>query len=407
MPLDESLQPIMTTHHRLIVCLTALTLSTGWSQQPLPPVAPPPPLRPAPLAPPQAPQAPQPPTGAAFNDRLRTIINQAAGEPAAPATKFSLDFPGGTPRQLVAAIEQAGGKPVNVILPDEHADAQLPPIKVNGVDLPQLFQTLLEASYQYAYNGDRREVVFSQGFTTTDTRPTEDSIWLFKVFKNRARFDLDFPGGRPRELVAAIEKATGRPLNAIVPNDLTETALPPLKMKDVDVVQLFDALQATSLKQEAYSTGTSRGGYGGGFASYQTFNSGYGFRTKGVPSDDSIWYFFVDRPPVPPSPPATKVCQFYALAPYIEGGVTVDDITTAIQTGWKLLGEVNPPNISFHKDTKLLIAVGEPGALETVEAVLRALKPNSPAPSPGVPAPAAKAEGRRLARPAEAPTADQ
>ena len=53
----------------------------------------------------------------------------------------------------------------------------------------------------------------------------------------------------------------------------------------------------------------------------------------------------------------------------------MDDITTAIQTGWKMLGDKDTPTISFHKDTKLLIAVGEPGKLETIDAVLRALQP--------------------------------
>ena len=51
----------------------------------------------------------------------------------------------------------------------------------------------------------------------------------------------------------------------------------------------------------------------------------------------------------------------------------MDDITTAIETGWKMLGETSPPTISFHKDTKLLIAVGEPSKLETIDAVLKAL----------------------------------
>ena len=358
---------------------------------------------------PPTPPTPLPPAGVpggtTFNERLRTIISRADST-ATTSTKFNLDFPGGTPHQLVAAVEKAGGKPVNVILPSEYADAQLPPIKVNGVDVPQLFQALLEASYKYSYGGDRREVVFSQGFTTTDNHATEDSIWRFSTFTSRSRFDLDFPGGRPRELVAAIEKATGRPLNAIVPDDLVDTKLPPLKMKDVDIVQLFDAVQATSLKQEVYSPGNAGrppGGYGGFNASYQIANTAYGFRTKGTSNDDSIWYFFVERPPVMPSLAAAKVCRYYALAPYMEDGITVDDLTTAIQTGWKLLGETNPPTVSFHKDTKLLIAVGEPDKLETIDGVLKALKPPTPAPpsaKPGLPVlPAGK--------PVNAPKADQ
>ena len=71
---------------------------------------------------------------------------------------------------------------------------------------------------------------------------------------------------------------------------------------------------------------------------------------------------------------SAKVCRFYSLASYLERHLTVDDITTAIETGWKMLGENPLPKISFHKDTKLLIAVGEPAKLETIDAVLRALE---------------------------------
>jgi hypothetical protein len=70
-----------------------------------------------------------------------------------------------------------------------------------------------------------------------------------------------------------------------------------------------------------------------------------------------------------------KVCRFYPLTSYLERGLTVDDITTAIQTGWKMLGDKDAPTINFHKDTKLLIAVGDPAKLETIDSVLQALQP--------------------------------
>jgi hypothetical protein len=95
----------------------------------------------------------------------------------------------------------------------------------------------------------------------------------------------------------------------------------------------------------------------------------------------------------------SKACRFYLLSPYLERGLTVDDITTAIQTGWKMLGDSSTtPSISFHKETKLLIAVGEPGKLEVIDAVLRALE--SPKPMPridpmtGLPVPPEKPKGK-------------
>lgn len=185
------------------------------------------------------------------------------------------------------------------------------------------------------------------------------------------KFNLDFPGGTPKDLVAAIQKALRQPLNAIIPDDLAATKLPAVKMNSVDVSELFKALTAASHKTE-----TVLGAYSG-LPGYSYAQTACGFRqgSEGRLSDDTIWYFYVEKPnPLPPYSPA-KVCRFYTLAPYLDRGATVDDITTAMETGWKMLGETSPPTISFHKDTKLLIAVGEPSKLEIIDAVLKALAP--------------------------------
>ena len=200
--------------------------------------------------------------------------------------------------------------------------------------------------------------------------------------KTLTKFSLDFPGGTPQQLVTAIEKATGKPLNAIISTENAGFNLPPLKMNNVNAYQLFEAVEATSRKTEKVVTGTFIGGGSGTSESYQFFTTSYGFRTpnpNGI-SDDSIWYFYVEKPARPPQNTyvAPKVCRFYPLTSYLERGLTVDDITTAIQTGWKMLGDQETPTISFHKETKLLIAVGELSKLETIDAVLTALQKATP-----------------------------
>jgi hypothetical protein len=60
------------------------------------------------------------------------------------------------------------------------------------------------------------------------------------------------------------------------------------------------------------------------------------------------------------------------LGPYLET-YKVEDITTAVQTGWKMLGDPSPPTLNFHKDTKLLIAVGELERLKLIDSVLAEL----------------------------------
>ena len=171
------------------------------------------------------------------------------------------------------------------------------------------------------------------------------------------RFDLNFPGGTPNALVEAIEKASGKPLNAIIPDEHANTLLPALKMNAVTVPQLFAALGEASRKIVT-------------FKNHGVQETSYAFRTQPQPTDDSIWHFYFVQSN---SPQESKVCQFFQLAPYLDT-YKIEDITTAIETGWKMLGETEPPEIKFHKDTKLLIAVGEPSKLVLIQSVLTQLK---------------------------------
>ena len=87
---------------------------------------------------------------------------------------------------------------------------------------------------------------------------------------------------------------------------------------------------------------------------------------------------------MPSQPAREKVCRFYQLAPYLDSGLTVNDITTAIETGWKMQGYTTTPEISYHKETKLLIAVGEPDKLAIIDAALKALEPAKVKPLPAI-----------------------
>ena len=172
------------------------------------------------------------------------------------------------------------------------------------------------------------------------------------------RFDLDFAGGTPRELVLAIQRAMGRPLNAIVPDRYADHKFPPLKMKGVDVSELFNAMFKASQSQVMSTIG----------GMYQRQDSVSGFMSDGPRTDDSVWYFVESNPSS-----NQEFCRFYLLTPYLQAGLTVDDITTAIQTSWKMLGDVKPSKLSFHKETKLLIAVGLVNNLQIIDDVLKAL----------------------------------
>jgi hypothetical protein len=181
------------------------------------------------------------------------------------------------------------------------------------------------------------------------------------------KFNLDFSGGTPAQLVKAIEKATGKPLNVIISDEDAAAQLPPLKMTDVVVPQLFAALEVASRKTIIVNVGQF------GNVNYSQQQSSYGFKTPDNGTDNSIWFFYVDKPTLPPAVLTEKVCHFYSLDPYLKRGFTVDDITTAIQTGWKMAGVTSPPELDYHKETKLLIAFGEPDKLKTINDVLGTL----------------------------------
>ena len=199
------------------------------------------------------------------------------------------------------------------------------------------------------------------------------------------KFDLDFPGGTPGQLVSAISKASGHPLNAIIPREDEAVMLPPLRMRSVDVVELFNALELASHKTVLV----------GGPPNYRYQDVRFGFshyvpqsmqQSGGEKADqDTVWVYYDTRnePQVPPPP--VKTSRFYQLNPYLKEH-SVESITTAIETGWKMLGETNPPTLSFHKDTGLLIAVGTPERLQVIDQVLQNLEqPKEQRPPPPVP----------------------
>ena len=203
------------------------------------------------------------------------------------------------------------------------------------------------------------------------------------------RFDLNFPGGSPRGLVQAVEKASGKPLNLVIPIGSATTELPPLKMRGVTVPELFHALQMASQNTSSSAPrlygNRAMSGINALFYTFQTADK--------VPNDSSVWSFSSQSQEEP------RAARFWQLSPYLND-YTVDDITTAIETGYKMLGD-SPPAINFHKDTRLLIAVGEQGKLGLIDAVLEQLSPKGPPPAEG----SGEQTGKGRTRPPPMPTA--
>jgi len=183
------------------------------------------------------------------------------------------------------------------------------------------------------------------------------------------KFDIDFPGGTPTFLVELIQDTLKELdpnlyLNAIIPDEFKNEKLPPLKMRNVDVQQLFKALEFASLRSIAQPMAMDAFNR----AVTQSTTS-YGFQTTGPITPQSIWYFHVQKPT---QAEPIKIVRYYQLAPYL-AEFTMDDIGSAIEAGWNMLGETNTPKLNFHQDTKLLIAVGVPQHLEMISSMLKEL----------------------------------
>jgi hypothetical protein len=220
-----------------------------------------------------------------------------------------------------------------------------------------------------------------------------------RVDPDAKRFDLDFPGGPPKAFVAALEKAMGKPMNVIIPEEYANVPIVPLKLRSVTLFQVFDAIGQAGTRTERYISGysmSSRPTRGGMIENvrvpqYSQFQSRCGFRSAdSPPTEGSIWYFYYDAPPPAPTPepepkPA-KSFRCWQLGQTLES-YSIDDITTAVETTWKMLGTEPLPKMSFHKETKLLIVVGTEVELSVVNTVLEQLSAHSNPTGTGGPRP--------------------
>jgi len=182
-------------------------------------------------------------------------------------------------------------------------------------------------------------------------------------------FDLDFPGGTPLELVKAVEKALGTNVNVIIPAEGANYRMPPFRVHQVSLVALFGSLKSSGKKYIRTLVPSKTGGPD----SIHYHLEGYGFEIDSQPSTSGRYLWRFQGITAPPEP----TCKFFQLAPYLQKDLRVEDITTAITTGWDLMGLKQQPQIQYHKETKMLIAFGEAAHLEVIASVLKELQPPS------------------------------
>jgi hypothetical protein len=198
------------------------------------------------------------------------------------------------------------------------------------------------------------------------------------------KFDLEFEGGKLPTFLKAVAKALAtvskEPLNVVVPTEDRDVEIPALSLKQITVRELFAAVGEASRKRIAVPNPNPPNRN----PSYSFSDYSYGF-LETVPGSN-VWLFsvtgLVDMHLIPPQNNSAP-CLVYQLRNYLAKGLSVEDITTAIQAAWKVSGIENPPELKFHAETGLLFVAGSQVAIDTITQVLNGLavlpdKPSEP-----------------------------
>jgi hypothetical protein len=181
--------------------------------------------------------------------------------------------------------------------------------------------------------------------------------------------ELNFPGGHPQKLLDFMKVALGERPNVVIHPEATAYDLPPFSLRNVTASQVFGAL---NMLGEPGRTGV-----------WQMVNN----------QDGDIWTLMPERrgsidpatglplmangmtPPAAFARSPSRICRIFNLTLVLDD-YTVEDVTTAVKGAWELLTPGDQPAMKYHKDTKLLIVVGEPTELSVVSEVLTSLQQN-------------------------------
>jgi hypothetical protein len=172
-----------------------------------------------------------------------------------------------------------------------------------------------------------------------------------------ARFNIDFPGGTPRELIAALNEASGTPVNAFIPETVHAFTMPPMKYYNVSVSEVLKPLQGRQVINVAEERGSRE-------SDIQEIS----YRWS---SSDNIWRMEVQD--IYPSPPTQFIVAPFNVSHLLEA-YTIDDITTTIDSAWKLNRAPKENEIMFHPETKIILVKCPAEDMQVLSSVLDTLR---------------------------------
>lgn len=187
------------------------------------------------------------------------------------------------------------------------------------------------------------------------------------------RFDIEFAGGSPAEFAKALSNAADERVNLLIPDGVEDLRIPKIKLSQVTVQDVLNGLTAI---------GSAFRGTAGAEWAYQFHPSNGAVGQNGPRPVQSVWVLSAVRnQPASKPNPSLKV---FSLARFLgkpeQGMHSVEDIITAVQTGWKMQ-KISPlPELTYHPETKLLMAYGQEAHLTLITDVLKQLELSAPAP---------------------------
>jgi hypothetical protein len=191
--------------------------------------------------------------------------------------------------------------------------------------------------------------------------------------KAAKRFDLDFPGGTPSTLVAAISKALDHPLNVIIMPQDQALEIPPLTLKAVTVADLFTTLDQVSRRQVPRKKGKN--------IEFVPTSISFG-STNGV-DEDAVWYLSNPDPnreldKLEHQANEVKSVKIFSLRGLTESETFAtfeQQATLAIKSVWELAEQPATPTnaLQFQAGPLLLLAKGSDLQIQLVEEVLQKL----------------------------------
>ncbi|MHC5036184.1 MAG: hypothetical protein ACYTHM_02620 [Planctomycetota bacterium] len=160
--------------------------------------------------------------------------------------------------------------------------------------------------------------------------------------------DIDFPGGTLAKLLDLIETTIRSKANVIISEQAKSAIVPPFHLRSVTAHEIFTAISKIHLGNTVGLQASRRG---------------------------NILAVTSTQAKLDPRLQKRKV-QLYDVRDLLNprGPLKVEDIVTAIETGWKMEFKVPSGELKFHQESKLLIAAGSPDELRVIENVLQELR---------------------------------